>query len=303
MIDNRKPWTDFWAAKGSNSQASGCIPSGLKSIDLAQTHVWQSLARSLPKNARIVDLGSGDGAVLRKLLAVRRDIKPVGVDYSSVLPKPPKGAQFKCSVDMAQLPFAESSIDAVTSQFAYEYGSRVETASEIARILRPAGRLVMIVHLQDGPIVQHNMPRIEQLKWVLEEQQTLTRAANYVRHRGSFTMAVPAFFQQLPSIALQQFGQGSVAVELATAIRDTLLLGQRQQQSEVQACLDQLGSMATNEIGRIESLMRASSSKADLDDICSTLAARKIDCSYQSLEEHGAIGRQFAWLLEGISRK
>lgn len=294
---DRKAWSDFWAAKEGNRQAPGCLPAGLAAIDAAQEAVWRDFAGLLPRKAAVLDLGSGDGAVMRRLISARGDLKIIGVDFAPDLPPPPKGTRLRYPVDMEALPFPDRRFDAVTSQFAFEYGDHARVAAEVARVLKPGGKLCMIVHRSDGPIVAHNLPRREGLGWVLDEQDLIGKARSFTGVRAGLGLAVPPAISAAVREAAARFGQGSVAVELSMAVERTLAMGARQPAREVVEVLAQLDSMARNEMGRIDSLCRAACSRETASKILNILTNLGVESNIQELMERGGSGRSFAWLI------
>src|SRR5689334_19269117 len=72
-------WTLFWA----DAAQSGCA-TGAPGIQRSLERHWSALARSLPRGARVLDLGCGAGAVGRMLLAERGDLRITGVDAARV---------------------------------------------------------------------------------------------------------------------------------------------------------------------------------------------------------------------------
>lgn len=175
-------WNDFWALSKTSGQ--GCLPAaGYEQIDAAQKARWIDLAKQLPKNARVLDLATGNGLVMRWMLGERRDLKMTGVDLASVLPPPPKGTKVRAGVPMEELPFPDARFHTVVSQFGFEYGETAKIAEEAARVLRNGGTLAILTHRQDGPILAHNLKRREQIRWVIDEKKlrkSPDRASSYV---------------------------------------------------------------------------------------------------------------------------
>ncbi|MCB2082931.1 MAG: class I SAM-dependent methyltransferase [Sphingomonadaceae bacterium] len=250
-------WQDFWA-DNVDSCAGGCLPQQWHGIVTAQIGCWQRLAKHLPRKARILDIATGDGRVMDWVMRARRDIKPVGCDLAEILPKPPAGAKVRTGVAMENLPFHDASFAAVTSQFGFEYGDTLKAACEISRVLQPDGIIGLMTHRQDGAILAHNLRRREQIRWVLEELQLIETAKRHLSLRASGIVAsLPQRISQAPAEGAARFGHGSAAWEIPEAIRQTLLLGQRDHPATVSAMLDTISEKARNELGRIASLEAA----------------------------------------------
>ncbi len=95
--------------------------------------------------SRLLDVGSGPGYVAAA--AARRGSEVVGVDFSesmvSLARELHPGLAFEVA-DAQDLPFPEGSFDAAIASFALHHVPRQDDAlAELARVLRPAGRLGM----------------------------------------------------------------------------------------------------------------------------------------------------------------
>jgi len=112
-----------------------------------------SLASRLPRFARVLDLGCGSGAVGRALTAAAPQLQVTGIDIARVPGSASPGLRLLSNVSMENLPFAECSFDCAVSQFGYEYGDPLATSTEVARVLAHNGRLSLLVHHPDGPLL------------------------------------------------------------------------------------------------------------------------------------------------------
>lgn len=296
--DSRGAWSRFWSAGGRGPE-SGCLPNALKQVDAAQAGVWRSFARSLPRRARVLDLGTGDGAVLGKLKRARDDLKLVGVDSSPVLPPAPKGMTLKPGVAMENLPFAAASFDAVTSQFGFEYGQTDEVAREIGRVLTPGGSLLFVVHHADGPILEHNLARLSGLAWAVRESGLLDKARALARARAIAALPTPVVFRNASAEAKTRFPGQSVADEFVRAILETLERGRGAPPGEVLDVINTLEDRAANEIARIEALARAVCGRERLGLISEELGRAGIAMAEPAELGESARAHPFAWRLAG----
>lgn len=268
VSNHRAAWEDYWLAGAG--QPSGCLPTGYAAIDEAQTLVWRAFALALPRSARVLDLATGDGVVLRKLQRHRRDLKLTGVDSARHLPRASPGLLLRGGVTMEALPMKPGSVGAVTSQFGLEYGDIDAVAREIARVLKPGGSVALITHRPDGSILTHNRGRRDGLHWVRDELGLIARGRASLALRGTGS-AVPAVFQEVPARAATRFGDGSVAWELSTAVLDALTAGRDRSAVTVLAVLDELDARSANEVARIDALEAACRRVGDGDPIASAL--------------------------------
>lgn len=285
-------WDEYW--RGGAGQPSGCLPAALKAIDAEQARRWQGFARGLPKGTRVVDLATGDGVVLRRLSGVRRDLTLTGFDSARTLPAPPRGIRLTGGVAMESLPLRDGAAGAVTSQFGFEYGAIAAVAAEAARVLRPGGRLALLTHRADSPILEHNRGRREGLRWVLDERGLIERA-RAVLPALALGGAVTVEVSGAPAEAERRFGAGSAGWELAEAVRRSVaVLGV----DGGRAALDELERLARNEVGRIDSLEGACRTAGDGAPIVDALRAAGLTRVTRDDAREDGTGRPFGHWIE-----
>lgn len=255
-------WNEFWANNQGPNDQLGCLPAGSLLTDAAQ-HAWDGFAKGLPKSARVLDLATGDGRVMRWLQATRRDLKLTGVDMADRLPEAPRGTKLKAGVRMEALPFPHARFDAVTSQFGFEYGKTAAVAKEAARVLRTGGALAILTHRKDGPILAHNLRRREHIRWAIGQKDLPDIAKRSLRLRQSGISVVPKQILQAPEEGARIHGPQSAAWEIAEAIKRSLVLGMHDHPANVARLIDTIAMRAQNELDRITSLEFACENTAD----------------------------------------
>lgn len=262
-VDHRGAWSDFWAQNSQPGQGGGCLPERWQGIDTAQSAAWADFARMVPNSGKVLDLATGDGRVMRWLQSARRDLKLTGVDISDKLPEPPRGTKVRNNVRMEDLPFPDGRFDAVVSQFGFEYGNLGEAAAEMSRVLSGKGRAALMTHRKDGPILAHNLARREQILWAIEERDlpAIAKQSLSMRHVGN--ASVPTALAQAPAEGAKAYGPQSAAWEIAEAIRQSLVLGQRDSRANVAGLIETIVGKARNELERIASLEAACEQASD----------------------------------------
>ena len=183
MSDDAKAWGDFWA-NNSGGGGAGCLPERWAAIEEAQRAAWRDFVNQLPEAARILDLATGDGRVLRWMREERADLTLTGIDLAPALPPAPLGTETRGGVAMEDVPFADDSFDAVVSQFGFEYGESAKVAGEITRVLAPGGKVGLMVHRGDGPILEHNRTRARAIEWALGEVDVVNAVAKALEAPG-----------------------------------------------------------------------------------------------------------------------
>ena len=121
-----------------------------QAVSLGHWRDWQRMALPELRGAQVLELAFGTGNVLLDLHKAR--YRPVGLDLSSAMTRITRrklcghGIAIPLVRGRAQrLPFAPSSFDSVLCTFPTEFIVAPDTLSEIARVLRPAGRAVIVV--------------------------------------------------------------------------------------------------------------------------------------------------------------
>jgi ubiquinone/menaquinone biosynthesis C-methylase UbiE len=145
----------------------------------------------------MLDLGTGGGAVLIEAKAFRPDLQLTGVDYAAVLPELDAAITLYPETRMGKLPFAGGSFEAVSSQFAIEYGNVSAAMKEVHRVLNFSGNYLFICHHADGVIVRDNLARLKALRETLSPAGLLYTAIQAVRRRKKST---PETWQRLARI-------------------------------------------------------------------------------------------------------
>ncbi len=174
-------WTHYWTTAPPAS--SSCIPCApVPVVELLQG-IWADFFYNLPRNATLLDLGTGGGAVLRAAQTRRPDLQLTGVDSAEVLPDLGEEITMLPGVCLEDLPFDNESFDVVTSQFAVEYASLPQAASEIKRVLSKKGVFLLICHHVDSIIVHDNVKRLAAIKSLLAGSGLLNKVIDVVRQK------------------------------------------------------------------------------------------------------------------------
>ncbi len=288
-------WADYWARPRSGPQSGGCLPNAAGEVGPALERLWRDFAGNLPAKARLLDLATGDGAVLGMIQAARRDLILLGVDSAPALPPPPPGTRLQTGVAMEALPFADAAFDAVTSQFGIEYGDVARIAAEAARVLKRGGLLRAAIHHAGGAIVGHNLGRRAALRWAVLESGLLDRARKLAAARAAAALPTPASFPAAVAQARQLFPGQTAAAEFAAAVADTLDMGATRPPLETIEVLGTLEERGRGEIGRLDALAGAAMDEDGIQRLAGRLGAAGLDVAPpRPLAQGGFI----AWVVD-----
>jgi SAM-dependent methyltransferase len=190
-------WSEYWRS-GRADVLTVQTADGSSPVDTAS--VWQAFGASFEEGARVLDLATGGGHVARNLVRGARDagrsIAVHGVDYADLGPlagPSPEGFTLQGGVALESLPFAAATFDGATSQFGIEYADHRAALRELARVLKPGGRALMLLHHADSPIGRSAASQLAAFDTVLGEGAAMRQA------RRAFT----AHLKRLPPPALE----------------------------------------------------------------------------------------------------
>ena len=137
----RAAWSDYWSRGALHS----CVGSYAGNYGGAIATYWRTVFATLPRGARVLDVGTGNGPLPRLLLDARPDDSDLHVDAIDLAALAPRWAaqpayaarvRFHPGVATEHLPFAAAAFDLVTSQFGFEYAERGPALAECLRVLR-----------------------------------------------------------------------------------------------------------------------------------------------------------------------
>lgn len=98
-----------------------------------------SVVERLPADARILDVGCGEGVLVEKYARLGRKIEGIDLNYSS---------DFVRQGDILKMPYAEAAFDAVLFLDVFEhlhFADQRKALQEIRRVLKPGGTLVVSI--------------------------------------------------------------------------------------------------------------------------------------------------------------
>lgn len=291
-------WTAYWRG-GAREGRSGCVPNAAGPLRDAQARFWRNFAASLPRRAHVLDLATGDGAVLAMLAQARPDLRFTGVDSAAALPAAQRDIELRPGIAMEALPFAGDGFDAVTSQFGVEYGHAPAVAGEVARVLRQGGRFAFLCHHAAGPLVGHNRERAGALAWAYRGSGWLDKAAALARARSVTDLPTPGGFADAVADARRRYPGQIVAAEFLEAVRLTLEGGRRAPPAHVLESLAELGRRAEGELARVDAMLKAALDEDGARALAGALQGAGLDIAGPAPVILPDDGRPFAWAIKG----
>ncbi len=172
MTNESSDWTLYW----SSNTPQSCIASAHVADAKAINNIWWKFASAQNENGSILDLATGNGAVPTAMLGSGTNLAITAVDRADIDPlkfltEPGelKNVVFMGGIDVGALPFADNTYDALSSQFGIEYADLSSVAIEAARVLKPGGQYLFLMHHRSSAIVSPNELLIAELEYCLKK--------------------------------------------------------------------------------------------------------------------------------------
>lgn len=152
LARRRLAWTRFWGQGPLHSLGTSFAGNYADAIGT----FWQAEFAACGPRDSILDIGCGNGPLAKILIDLFPEEGPewTGIDLSNPRPtwiaqlaeSAAKRVQFRGGVLAEELTFEASSFDLVVSQFGIEYSDLARSQPEVMRVLKPSGRLALVVH-------------------------------------------------------------------------------------------------------------------------------------------------------------
>lgn len=200
-------WTDYWKNGPTESMPAEKASGLLEALDSA----WSSFFSGLPDGAKVLDLATGGGDVVRHAASAGRAFEITGVDIADLSAVSAAVAsphiRFVGNTDLSSLPFADASFDAITSQFGFEYSDLQASSREAMRVLAPGGRGLFVLHRSDSAITQGAVDSLAAYETVLGDGDIFKTGID------AFQVHARSAPQDQIALAETQFRQGVSALQ------------------------------------------------------------------------------------------
>ncbi len=180
-MDRTTAWTAYWATGALHSCATSFSGNYAGQLEAFWHHVFSQL----PDAARVADLCCGNAPLSKLLLEsphAARVARIDAVDVADIAP-PWVAALGEAThlhvhprMDVSSLPFAPATFDLCMSQYGIEYAGEA-AFHEVARVLRPGGRLAAVLHHAESLPVRIAKTECAHLHWLLSASDLYPCAA------------------------------------------------------------------------------------------------------------------------------
>ncbi len=293
-------WSLYWQGKPLNS----CISNIYQEDQLILERCWTDFVDGLDAGSTVVDLATGNGAVLLCLAKYQTNLKYIGIDYADVSPEShfvgelSRAVSFIPKTDIANLPFESDSIDAITSQFGFEYSAIFDSANEMLRVLKPGAKFQLVLHHEDSEILKSSSRRKIELELLLLKEGLIETVQQYVE-------------DTIDAILLERAGESFIANntgllseditgQIFTTINQIIELKEgRAESAEAKIVLDNLQSKIIAENSRLSQLSNAALSRQEVEQIMTHWSANISNIELRVIAPYQAEDKILAWLLSG----
>lgn len=197
-------WEDYWRTGWVVSCPTG--PMSGYTGEVRAT--WERWFATIPDGARLLDVGTGNGALplialdVARARGVRFEIH--GVDLAEIDPQRvvPDGERlladvvFHPGVEAGALPFPDGHFAAACGQYALEYTDRRRTLRELRRVLVAAGRAQFILHHAASIVARNARESLGHMR-ELEQAGAFSRLRDYVAAERGERDRLPSLYAEL----------------------------------------------------------------------------------------------------------
>jgi SAM-dependent methyltransferase len=148
--ERHEVWSRYWAHLAEGGATAGSFAGGYSGTAIERW--WEARIGRLEDRLRWLDVATGNGAV--PLIWARVNCDPLArcdaVDLARIGTVEGHRIAWHSGVHAEHLPFDAASFDVAMSQYGFEYMRRTEAVAELARVLRPGGSLLLVMHHAGG---------------------------------------------------------------------------------------------------------------------------------------------------------
>ncbi len=199
---------DKWSSYWSGNRIAACMEAADGNYNRVISQHWLAFFSSLPTNSRILDLATGNGAVLHFAIDAARiqhkHLQLLGVDLAEIDPwshldrnqLKQLAPNFLPRINIESLPFANAMFDCVVSQFGAEYADLETMTNEAMRVLKPGGKLNWICHCDNSVVYANTVREISDTHYMLEQAAVTDHLQNIIKRQVKNGQFIPDSHRQ-----------------------------------------------------------------------------------------------------------
>lgn len=186
-------WDRYWA----HGFLTSCRNAFSGNYEGTVRALWEAFFAELGPDARILDIGTGNGAIPLIAAAAgldanrRYDIH--GIDLAAIRPEETvktdrhllEQIRFHPRTPAEATGFEPASVDAITGQYAFEYTDTARSAAELGRIAAPDARLMFVLHHSRSVVMETSREELANARIIFDETRLFSHAADLIRKVGT----------------------------------------------------------------------------------------------------------------------
>jgi SAM-dependent methyltransferase len=178
---------EHWETYYRGGALATCPTGPDSSYDQELREVWRAFFGTLTDDARILDVGTGNGAVALIALETAAELGRRWDIHAADLARidPPRhvpdgarrfaGITFHAGVATEELPFPDAHFDAVSGHYALEYSDTGRALAQIQRVLKPESRAQFIIHHSGSRLIRTGLVSLREAELVFNELKVYRR--------------------------------------------------------------------------------------------------------------------------------
>ena len=256
---------------------------------------WAGFFAELPDGARILDLGTGNGAIpaiaVEAAAALGRRFEIDAVDLAQIDPtryvadgsRLLAGVRFHAGVSAEGLPFEPASFDAVTGQYALEFMEVGKVLQEVYRVLKPGGLAQFVLHHADSILLQNVHESLAHADLILDGTKVLRKFRRYLDAEREDPNRAQGPWQELVQAgeALQKAAkdsQQSMTLMLnLDSLRTLFEMRGRTPPAAMAATIDRMEQDLRASVRRMQDVRRAARTQSDIAGLVQVAQALGFD--------------------------
>jgi ubiquinone/menaquinone biosynthesis C-methylase UbiE len=277
-----------WESYYRGGTLATCPTAADGGYDLELKQAWIEFFSMLPSQARILDVGTGNGVVAliaAELASARKQQWQIhGTDLAQIDPlrhvpdgeRRFAGIRFHAGVATEKLPFDDGHFDAVSGHYALEYCDTATALAEIHRVLKPGGNAQFVLHHADSLLVRAAQRSLQEGDLVVNETKIYRRlrrlvAMEYVstattqRATVELQAAIRTLKQALE--AARKTGSGRVLAVALDAVQKLLIARKEMKAQAVEVEVDRAEEDLRLSLRRLNDLVSHACTEQDMERI------------------------------------
>lgn len=296
-------WSLYW----SENRLHSCVASSSDEDQKVLNSLWQSLAESLPSQSKILDLATGNGAVVNALIAANKTLEIDAIDKATIAPRETlskhefnENVRFHANIDVLNMPFENGSFDCITSQFGIEYAGLKRGSESSIVFLKTGGTLKFIVHNASSAIIMSSKNKITELEQLCKEGGVLDILIEVMAGKENFEKLESAGQYHLQNARLKSEAiTGQVFSGVETIINNWA--SKPKESLELGVAMDM---RVRSELARLQQLIQAGQTSEQMDEWLVFMNSLGVECHYTPLYLNpNNQDYLLAWSVTGVRTK